>query len=121
MYDLSAIKPREVPITLAEGEVRHLLFDLNALAELEDAYGGHVTALNEVQTGSFKAIRATLWAGLLHEDPDLTIKEAGAMVSMGGMETISNAIVDAFGVAVPTAPAPEQNPDSGSKDGQQDF
>lgn len=121
MYDLSAIKPKKVPIKLSDGKQRQLLFDLNSLAELEDVYGGHADALREVQTGSFKAIRATLWAGLLHEDPDLTIKDVGAMISISGMETLSNAIVEAFGIAVPTEPMREQHPDAGSTDSAQDF
>lgn len=121
MYDLSAIKPKKVPIKLSDCKQRNLLFDLNALAELEDFCGGHANALKEVQTGSFKAIRATLWAGLLHEDPDLTIKDVGAMIPIGGMENLSDAIVDAFNIAVPTAPVADQIPDSGSKDAPQDF
>lgn len=121
MYDLSAIKPKKVPIVLGDCKQRNLLYDLNALAELEDAYGGHADALKEVQTGSFKAIRATLWAGLLHEDPDLTIKDVGAMISIDGMGEISNAIVDAFNVAVPTEPVTDQLPDGSSKDAPQDF
>ncbi|MCI6925560.1 hypothetical protein [Butyricicoccus porcorum] len=121
MYDLSAIKPKKVPVMLSDCKQRHLLFDLNALAELEDVYGGHADALKEVQTGSFRAIRATLWAGLLHEDPNLTIKDVGAMIAVDGMSIISDAIVDAFNIAVPTASVADQPPDVCSKDAPQDF
>ncbi|MFW6079005.1 MAG: hypothetical protein ACODAE_05250 [Gemmatimonadota bacterium] len=69
---------RDVTLELA-GETRRLRYDFNALCDLEDALGRPLSALSEDSAG-FREIRAMLWAGLIHEDPDLTLRDAGALL-----------------------------------------
>ncbi|MGM9649204.1 MAG: hypothetical protein ACI3XY_04465 [Butyricicoccaceae bacterium] len=118
MYDFTAIKPK--PVTVMLDKERHLMLDLNALAELEDMYGSHVEALTQVEAGSFKALRAALWAALLHEDKDITLHEAGALVTSSGVRTVCDALSAAFGAAVPTEPATVNHADEAAADAQ-DF
>ena len=89
---------------------RKLRYTTNALAELEDVMGHPVTQLDGKKIG-IKAMRALLWAGLLHEMPDLTLKEAGELMDYTDMQTISNKITEAIELAFGKS---EKNKESGS-------
>ena len=108
---LKDVKTVAVPMEL--DKTRHLVFDLNAFAELEDKYGSMEKVFAAMQTGSMKAARTLLWAGLLHEDETLTEKQVGSMVAMDNLQTIMDAISTALLDAMPedtAAPAPEDAP-----------
>lgn len=83
-------------VTIRLDVVRLLKFDLNALAEFEQQMGYTVNSLflrvKEAAAESrlkaatvigFREVRALLWAALLHENPELTIREAGKIASQG--------------------------------------
>jgi hypothetical protein len=74
---------------------RTLRYTLNALAELEDRLGVSVSELTNVPMG-MKQIRTFLWAGLLHEAPDITEQEVGNLVDFENMEYVSQKITEAF-------------------------
>lgn len=84
MSKLKQIRTKNVRILL--DKERSLCFDLNAYAELEDMYGTVSGALEALNSGSIKAIRAVLWTGLIHEESNddgtynLTLKQVGAMI-----------------------------------------
>lgn len=79
------------------GEVeRTLRYDLNALAELEDALGVPLSELGNIEM-KIKNVRSILWAGLLHEDESLTEKEVGKHITIDNMEEVQKAIGEAFG------------------------
>jgi hypothetical protein len=74
-------------ITVRLDRVRTLRFDFNALAEFEDAMGVSMIyafqSFGDQGNGpdvSMKAVRAMLWAGLLHEEPKLTLRRAGELL-----------------------------------------
>jgi len=99
--------PKKVAIEL--DKKRHLVYDLNALSALEETYGAVDQAFAEVEKGSAKAIRALLWAGLISEDPELTLTKAGMLVGLSGLTIVSNKILEAIEAALPdpnqTAPS----------------
>ena len=83
------------------GEVKILLdkerkikFTLNSLCELEDQAGIALSDLSEVK--SVKAIRAILWAGLIDEDPSLTIEQVGKLITLDKIQEVSDSIREAF-------------------------
>jgi hypothetical protein len=80
---------------------RKLQFTTNALAELEDALGYPVSKINEDNTG-INTIRAMLWAGLLHEMPDLTLKEAGELRDYISFKEASEKLHEALELAFGT-------------------
>lgn len=88
-------------ISIQLDKERHLKFDLNAFAELEDIYGDINAALEAIQKGSVKAIRAMLWAGLVHEDKSLKIEDVGAMIDMSNINEVVSIISDAISEAMP--------------------
>ncbi|MZP28686.1 hypothetical protein GTO91_03000 [Heliobacterium undosum] len=77
---------------------RRLRYTLNALAEIEDKLGLTVTELGEANLG-LKAIRTFLWAGLIHEAPELTEKAVGDWVDFENMAYVQTKIAEAFETA----------------------
>lgn len=81
---------------------RHLVYDLNAYAELEDRFGSVEAAMGKLQEGSLKTLRTVLWVGLMHEQEDLTEKEVGKLVGMAELEYITKSISEAFDRSSPS-------------------
>lgn len=97
---MNDIRAREVPIKL--DKKRKLRYDLNAFAELEElGMGTSGEVLGAMEKGSVKAIRGLLWAGLIHQDPDLSLQQVGAMLSIAGIESISDKLRGAIMGAMP--------------------
>lgn len=107
------VRVPEVEIELG-GVVRHLIYDFNAMAELQDVAGTFESAVPRL-----KIIRAALWAGLLAETLDakgrptkrtLSIMDVGnllAEMSSDEIETLSGKIMEARGLA---EAKPEERP-----------
>lgn len=89
-------------VTNDEGQkITHKLqYDANALVEFEAAsgitLGGIVDVFNTPSKMSMTFVRAMLWAGLVSANPDLTLSEAGEILSDAGMEPSVKAIQEAF-------------------------
>lgn len=79
---------------------RHLKFDLNAACQIEEHTGkNYFKMLGDGLTAS--DLRAVLWAGLVHEDADLTIEQIGAMIHPGKVVTLMEAISEAVTASLP--------------------
>lgn len=88
------------------GEERRLTYDLNAIAEIgerlditirlahfeEDLLGVRLKP---------KAIRTLLWAGLIHDNPDLTEEEVGGWVTQDNFMEVITAFFGLFGEMSP--------------------
>lgn len=85
-------------VTVTLDKVRTIRFTLNSLAELEDKFGVPLSKMGEVELG-IKAIRSMLWAGLIHEDEELTEKQVGAMVDFSNLEEVQEKVTTAFAMA----------------------
>ncbi|HEV1992114.1 MAG TPA: hypothetical protein VGR34_04545 [Candidatus Dormibacteraeota bacterium] len=100
---------------------RHLLYDVNSLIDLGDELGinlmeksgweeltgkmetpppAHMTDVPEEifvpAVPSFKKVRAIVWAGLLHEDPTLTVRQVGAMLNPADLAPVVKAYIEAW-------------------------
>jgi len=99
------VKIKPIPIVL--DKERTLLFNLNALALLEEEYGTIEKAFEELDSGSIKAIRTIIWAGLAHEEMDehgnvkITPFQVGNWIDLPRMKEIANVIQQAFAAAMP--------------------
>lgn len=96
------------------GKLRTLRFDNAALVAIEDEVGLTLTELGAaLQRGSLKTVATLLWAGRLHDEPDLTLSEVVAQVDLRAFEEVGKAIdaglTAAFGEASDDE-APEGNP-----------
>ena len=92
---------RKVPITLADGKPRNLLYKFNALVELVETLGFDIMNIQSAISGPgmLKAIRGILWAGLIHEDKALTIEEAGDLIEFSQIDELTKAMLEALDVA----------------------
>jgi hypothetical protein len=104
---VSDVRVKPVPITL--DKERTLKYDLNAFAEIEERFGTVQKAFEELEKQKIKAVRAVLWAGLIHEDPKLTEKQVGAMLSFGELASVLPAVSEAITAALPKVPAEDES------------
>ena len=100
MSNLQDVRPNEVKVYLG-GKERVLNMNFNTYAELEDIYGDINTALEKLQTGSIKAIRAFVYAALKEDEEDLTLKKVGKMLDMYNIEKLTTALNTAISVSLP--------------------
>lgn len=79
-----------------------LLFDINALCDLEEATGKNFQAIvNEMRAGpaefSMKTMRAITWAGLQAHHPEIDLAGAGRIITeCGGVSAAMEKIAEAF-------------------------
>jgi hypothetical protein len=85
---------------------RHLRFTLGALRRIEEASGIGIEQQEALAEWSrtLEGVTTMLWAGLCHEDPDLTLEQVYEIVDIENFSQIRAAIDQAVGVAMP-APA----------------
>ena len=96
---LRDVKSVVVPLLL--DKPRTIKFDLNAFAELEEKYGSMEKVFSAMRSGSIKAARTLLWAGLLHEDESLTERTVGSLVTLENLNLVMDGITEALTEALP--------------------
>ena len=101
MSNVNDIKSKVTKITLMDGVERTIRYDLNAMAELEEKYGSVDAAFEELDKNSIKALRFVLWAGLVHEDEELTEKQVGSLIDLNSIKSIMQTLGDAFEADMP--------------------
>lgn len=89
-------------VTIRLDKSRNLLFNFNAICELEEEIGRPITHLQDSNIG-FREIRALLWAGLRHEDPSLTIEDAGNLINEAeSIQYVTETVVEALALGLGT-------------------
>ena len=106
MANVKDVKSKAVKITLTDGVERTIKFTLNAMAELEDRYGSVEEAFKQLDNNSIKAVRCILWAGLIHEDPDLTEQQVGNLIDIQYMQELLNTVEIALDSDMPDQAEP---------------
>ena len=99
---MSAIKDGRYPVEL-NGKTYYLLFDLNALDEVQDRFGGY-DKLDEVfDTSNPNMIKDLRWLltllineGREEDEPELTEKQVGKLVNVGTLMNLKSDIFAAF-------------------------
>ena len=94
-------------INTAQG-LKVVKFNLNAFAELEEIYGGVQEAFKAFDTNKIKHFINFLWAGLLHENDSLTVKEVGNLIEKLNLSELSTILSEALIESMPTAKEDEQ-------------
>jgi hypothetical protein len=89
-------EPKVVKIML--DKERNLKFTLNSLVYAEEL-GVDVQAMGKNESVKLKDLRVLLFAGLMHEDKELTEVAVGEMITMDNMKNITTALTQAFGSA----------------------
>lgn len=90
---------------------RHLSYPFNALVSFEDETGQDLLAVfDSMAKGvrpSMKLLRAMVWCGLLHEDPELTPDQVGEMLTFRTFGDLAPLMGEAIMLALP-----ERDPDA---------
>ena len=86
-------------------KTRHLRYNFNALVALEEALGSPISEIGTLVSGSvrLKDLRAIVWAGLLHEDADVTEKDVGSWLDLSMLGEIADKVREAFEAALPAS------------------
>ncbi len=99
MANANDVRIKPIPITL--DKPRTLFYDFNAFIELEELYGDMKSVFGGLENLKVKVIRDMIWAGLLHEDENLTPQQVGKMLYPGNIEEISAKITEAVNFFLP--------------------
>jgi len=78
---------------------RHLRYTLNSLIALEESCGLSLLKLEGAEK-SPRLLRDLLWAGLIHEDADLTREAVGGLVGMVELANLWDAVTRALETAL---------------------
>lgn len=114
--------PKPIPIEL--DRPRKLFLDLNAMAAYEEVSGRSIWDIqDDIQRMDIKTIRALLWAGLKRDDPELTLEQAGELVTFADLRSLVPKLGEMFSSAmgsedVPADPEKNVSPPTGSPCGQ---
>lgn len=79
-----------------------LVFDFNAITELEDKHGINLLekAVLDKMALTPSVVRKFVWAGLLHKQPELTLEQAGKKLELTKLSEViaelQEALVKAF-------------------------
>lgn len=100
-----------------EGQNYILSFTTNALCELEDALNLGIAEISEILSDPkrlrMKYVRAVIWAGLTDKHPQITIKEAGLIVGVIGLQKAIDLMSRGFSLAFPDGGEGQKNPPKG--------
>lgn len=88
-------KQKNNMVTITLDKERHLHFTLNSLELIEDLTGVSIDKIGDNM--NMKLLKAIIYAGLKHEDSELTLESVGEMIGFEDIEKVSKAIAEAFG------------------------
>lgn len=80
---------------------RTLLLDLNAMVRYEEVTGKSLFKGIDLNNMGAKELRALIWACLVHEDSNLTLKDVGAWINADNMTAFAQKLDAAVSNAVP--------------------
>ena len=103
MSDAQDLKQLGYPIKL--DKERHIVFDLNAMANFQERYGDFEKVFDAIvpEDGKMDIIelRYVLYQGLIHEDENITEKEVARMVTTRNITEVAGILGDALVGALP--------------------
>jgi len=86
-------------VTIELDRPRNLRYGINALIKVEEMTGRTISKL-DLENISMKDLRTILYAGLYHEDKDLTPDRVGALIDdYSNISAIGEKLGEAFNVA----------------------
>ncbi|MEH7117214.1 hypothetical protein V7128_07300 [Neobacillus vireti] len=86
---------KKVEITL--DKVRHLAFPMMSLIKLKKEFGIQLTDLqDEKKAQDMEVITAIIWAGLIHEDRELSFEDVAYMIDVSMLPEVSAKLSEIF-------------------------
>jgi hypothetical protein len=114
---------RALPFTLftharLEKKIRHLKYDLNALADFEQQCGMGIGQLLQMKA-IFATARAMFWCGAKHEERSMTLEDAGDLIQdyiRGNHGTVNDMMTACFEIAIEQGALGVQKSPAGESD-----
>ena len=104
-------------VTIELDKIRNLRYGLNALVKVEELTGKSITKL-DLENISMKDLRTILFAGLYHEDNDLTPEKVGELIDdYSNIGEVAGKLGEAFTIAFGGDEKNAQNPQAKKKTG----
>ena len=86
-------------VTIELDKARNLRYGMNALVKVEELIGKPITKL-DLENISMKDLRSILYAGLYHEDKELTSESVGNLIDeYSDITAIAEKLGEAFNIA----------------------
>ena len=89
MANIKKLRREPIVVDIGDGVERKLRYTLNSFALIEEKYGTIDKAMEIMEAGSIAAIRFALWAGLVHEDENLTEHYVGNQIELSDLEALA--------------------------------
>lgn len=89
MANIGKVRKAPVVVDIGDGVERKLRYTLNSFALIEEKYGTIDKAMEIMEAGSIAAVRFALWAGLVHEDENLSEHYVGNQIDLSDLETLA--------------------------------
>jgi len=89
MADIVKVRKAPVFVDIGDGVERKLRYTLNSFALIEEKYGTIDKAMEILESGSVAAVRFALWAGLIHEDENLSEHYVGNQIDLSDLEDLA--------------------------------
>lgn len=91
---------------------RRLVFDLDALCDMEEKYGSvndAIKAVGNFGKGGMKDLKYILWKGLSNEDEKLTEEDVSHLIDAPMLGMLSNKLLLALGLSLPKPDDKQKN------------
>jgi hypothetical protein len=89
MANIKKLRREPVIVDIGDDVERTLRYTLNSFALIEEKYGTIDKAMEALNSGSVAAIRFVLWAGLIHEDENLSEHYVGSQIDLSDLEDLA--------------------------------
>jgi len=89
MANIKKLRREPIVVDIGDGVERKLRYTLNSFALIEEKYGTIDNAMEVLKSGSIAAIRFVLWAGLVHEDENLSEHYVGSQIDLSDLEDLA--------------------------------
>jgi len=89
MANIEKLRREPIVVDIGDGVERKLRYTLNSFALIEEKYGTIDKAMEILKSGSVAAIRFVLWAGLIHEDENLSEHYVGSQIDLSDLEDLA--------------------------------
>lgn len=98
------------------GKTRHLRLDFAGIAAAERVTGKPFLALSAIANAGASGLTSVLWGCLLHEDPDLKLRDVQEAIHFGNAPYFTEKVMEAVAACYPDPDDLLANGDDGTED-----
>lgn len=108
MADVQKVRRPLIEVEL--DKIRHIEYTMDSMAELEEKFGSVDEAFEVMSNGSQRDKIFFIWAGLVHEDEELTPKQVGKLIGIKDLPYVMAKLTEAVKLDLPVTEEGEPSP-----------